>query len=335
MLSAMGVATGGMDNGTGSIPMDDQVASIMRTAENGMGNSEPFEFTVSEHASDTFVSYTYLLGPWMDEANARIASGMAIFVSSYIDDSYGTCFATSIAHLNNQMAMAYQRFQIESTPDTGEATADAIRFRTLLERFGDDPIDQYATAIANGAIKPGNGSDDMTEFMDMAQKPEFQLLTRYGISHNWRFAGFALSQPEYGREGCFDNDEPLSLAVAVAKKATVTNVWGSANSCHAGSKAYFLLRRKRVAGGYGPFEIFPYVTSVRTSVPMGEISYVDYSGKITRGRIFGAGTVLQESMFEAPANRIHMATGLSPQINMEAAYEAHGTLPSCVLNVGM
>jgi len=276
--------------------------------------------------------------PEEDERNLDIMPEMLVFAAKRMDNEFGTQSLMSLPQLNQIMAEAYTNFRNYAT----QGEPKAARFMQLLEKYGERGLEDYVNAKNNGkarlALIPEESRGELKEFESLATQDCFRYLTCYGIMSLWTFTGGVLT---VGRAISMDDgddytdiDHVLSVAVGVAKRVRLANVFGPADQITPGAQVCLILKRGQNSSGKpGPFCFHPWGTKDRARPTRQETLYMDESGHMRSGKIIQVGKVM-ESGRNASAVAQQMASNTGRPIGAMEAYKAHGTLPSIYVAIG-
>lgn len=124
--------------------------------------------------------------------------------------------------------------------------------------------------------------------------------------------------------------------MCVAKRARVSNVFGPASRIMTGSKLWCVLRRKtKPNGDIGCLVVEPGGSNVQDYPIAGDIEFDDLNQTVARGHVWRVGVVHRQADRNAANVSIQQAANLGLYCSERQAYEAHGTLPSMYVLIGV
>jgi hypothetical protein len=196
-----------------------------------------------------------------------------------------------------------------------------------MDQFGESLLEHYHIATRDGRAPP---NADLKDFYTLAQKPDFRHLTQFGILSNWNFGGTVLSKGESTGPAVYldhhtSTDTTYVVGLVAGLRSRTSNIWGKVGP---GDHVYLILRRENPNG---PLQWVPYCGQ-REYPPRTYSKYTDAKGRIVDSFIQYVGYVSEAVERDSSPNEIEMAMGLY-STNVKEAYEAHGPLPTVIVQI--
>lgn len=296
------------------------------------GDRNPgMEYGSVRRRQNTYIVYSYPLMPYGDGSEERMMEGMIVFNARYIDSVHGLHAIVTLSKLNNIMRDAnetYQQYLREQDPE-------ALAFQRYLKTIGEPALEEYHRTRQSDIA-------GIVDFYNMATKDIYCYQTKFGILQRWNYLGVVLSKQEASSLMSIDmtasSEHVHVIGVVVGERARTFNIWGTSKETIVGSKTWLILRRARLrkdeAGGRGQFQIVPYASRVRDSIPHAVIHY--HGGKdeaLIRGHAWMIGTVSEGTNVNAIGAARQNALGIFT--SEQGAYEATVSLPYFYLQLGI
>ncbi len=326
-----------VSNDVPSMSLDDMANSAMDI---------PSEYGVTFAQANTFIVQAFKCRPYNDGWQEHIMECMPVFACRHFDPKYDTTVIATVGQLNIMLRESYFTYTSWLSSNDTEAT----RFRTLLMQHGEKKLEYYHQLHHQGrhadlATYAGKNAG-IAELYAIAQKDVFCNQTKMGILHKWNWLGVVKSRTKASSLLSIDNvsyDEDVSIiGVVMGEKVRVHNYWGSKEFTHNGAKIYFILKRVLGRDGeYKQFQITPYATNQRESVPWAmkwykikrEIGEGEETEEVMEGHVWKLGTVTEQNESYASQGSIQQALGLNH--SESASYEATPRLPQIYVQLGI
>jgi hypothetical protein len=299
--------------------------------------------------ANDFIQQQYVIHPWADGAHLHIAEFQIVCgLRSVADHDLNMYTQVSLAKLNELLKAAHDTYEAMTAP--AALDPEAAEFARLLEEYGEDMLENYHRARKAGdyAVKNmftgvTNGSEaELRKFYDMAiNKPVLRYMTKLGILSHWNIIGITVGVNRGTgldeTDNAMHSERVTVINNIVAKRAMVHNIFGDNRDIPTGADTWLVLRRVMRRGNRGPgrFEIVPYASRSRISVPRDLAIYSDSrdGSRIVSSHVHALGVVTKPAGRDAPQGLREMSTGLNG--NHKAAFETIATLPQIQIQVGM
>lgn len=300
-----------------------QSASLLKFAQppnDSMGFPViPVETENAEESVNGTVAYSYPLYPYADKTHEYIQPGMLTFISKHIDPKYKIFNMVPIFKMNIMQDEAWKEFQ--SSVNNGNTFA--TRLNNYLIAYGERVLDEYRGQEVNA---------EMLDFVELAKRPEFKYITKFGILNSWNFAAPVLSKGESTGPGVFldhhsGTDIVYVAGLTAAKQAKVSNIWGKAGP---GDRLRLFLTKKN--GPNSPFVWIPHNLGPRQYAPRSFTKYTDLSGRTCDAHEEKVGTVSLAPERDTMLSQCQMALGFFNN-NVKDAYEANGSLTTLIVQI--
>ena len=299
-----------------------------------------------------FIQHTYLMPPWGDgESEKYIGTNMLVFTLNALDGKDGSTIILTVPKLNQLMHDAYVDFESFSRPNDPDFYPEAAAFKRYLEHFGEGALEYYHYArkwspekleqMRKDLEKEDMGFSELQEFYAMAFKDVFCWLTKLGITQKVSFSGSVIN-----RSGDNMDDESrfsgmshyYQVNVCVAKRWSVSNIFGTADNVTTGSKLWINLKRKVVQTRdgiqYREFQAVPFGSKTDDYPSRTSVHYVDPSGRTMFGHTWKVGVVIQPGKFSPQIANIKRAANVGHTCNERIAFDEHATLPLLYVAIG-
>jgi len=182
--------------------------------------------------------------------------------------------------------------------------------------------------------------EDMPELKaacKLLHQDQFKYLLPVGVRYHWNLFG-GVSNISYGTAPQAVVNEYAKRVVVVnhnvAKRATISNIFGGKNKLLEGGKVGLICRRKRNADGSpGAPEFVPWAQLDATIPPMCSRSYRDEMGRDQKGYFLPIGTCHEIDVKELSEKHRRDAVGNTGK-PASVVHNAYGTLPRIVVQWG-
>jgi len=320
-ISGIGLDASGMESNWKS-----QVENMF-----GVSREAPAVSITPEREANKSIVYGHTIVPWLDGTHRFIQPGMLVFNSRYVDPRYKLTNTAPIFKVNMELRKCSNNFYFPN-PDK-PVTQDANRFRQLLQKHGEIGMEWYFN-YEQGRFNTFKTSPDFDECRDLYQlalKPEFSGLTKWGILKRWNFTGVVLSKGESTGAGVYLDHHDASDTTYVAgivhgEAARTLDVWGGLK---AGHHCFLILTR---VGKH--FEWKPYASSSREYPPKHLIYYKDDCEIPCRAHVLYVGLCTEKREHEPSRAQVEGALGYI-DFDVEKAYKLNGSLPQVVVQLGI
>lgn len=309
------LSLGGLAYGTTGTPLDGNWARAIQ----GYGDTSFNASSVGtmEFLTNETVGYSYVIYPYADKTHQMIQEGMLVFVSRHTDVRYRLYNMAPVFKMNSLQQEAYLEFKNSTAPD-------AVRFRELLARYGEQVLDDYHHATKNGLDAP----EELKQFYQLARKPEFTYLTKFGILNNWNFGGCVYSKGESTNGGAYLDHHSMTeityvVGLACAQRARTSNLWGK---LYPGDRVHLILTRNDSDSPFIWIPVIDYRPSFKS------YSYTDASGRSCKEHVVYVGLVT-ESVDRAPTQVNIDRAILKDGRNAKNGFDAYATLPFVMLQI--
>lgn len=312
---AAALSLGGLAYGTSGTPLDGNWARAIQSY--GDTSFSANSVGAMEFLTNETVGHSYVIYPYADKTHQMIQEGMLVFVSRHTDVRYKLYNMAPVFKMNALQREAYLEFKGSSAPD-------AVRFKDFLARYGEQALDDYHHAVKNGL----GGAEQLKDFYNLARKPEFTYLTKFGILNNWNFGGCVYSKGESTNGGTYLDHHSMTeityvVGLACAQRARTSNIWGKL--CP-GDKVYLMLTREDADS---PFIWVPFV-NYRPSFKSS--TYKDASNRTCNAHVVYVGLVTESVEREPTQLHIDRAI-LKDGRNTKDGFDAYAVLQFVMLQI--
>jgi len=317
------------------LPSNATAPGWIQSAASYTNYGQPADYSVvPQFLANVSITYSYSIYPWQDRTHEYIQQGMLAFVTRHINQKFKLYCMAPIWKINIE---AKTHYVMANNQYENVGNAELAEFQGLLAQHGESVLGDYHSALRRGTLD--DNLRTIKRFYDLAQKPEYRYLTKFGILSHWNFVGSVLSKGESTGPATYldmhsDTDIVYVVGCVLGERARVGNIWGGRSVVHPGTRLFLILKRVELANGkYGEFQWVPYASRTREYPPRHMTNYRDESGRTCSAFVLYVG-VCTESMEKDPSSgQIEMATGLIGGV--QQAYEAHGSLPSIQVQIGI
>lgn len=300
--------------------------------------------TKRQATANTFIQYSYPLVPFGDKSETRIMENMLVFVARHMDKKHGMYPFVSIGKLNTLI----REHHVNYHEWLSNGDASTVFFNGMLNQPDVENKLQFYQHLLDTNDNDGIGrfkkeNDDFHKFYELAKEDVYCYQTEFGIRQRWNWSGVVLSKLQGTSLMSMDltaaTSELYVINVVVGEKARVFNYWGSTTYAKEGSKVFLVLKRAQAKNNLklGPFQVYPFATRLRETVPDNFRKYVcaigENSKRIHHGHCWKIGTVSARSGKEPHAANIQAALGLN--CTEKLSYEACSTLPLMYVQLGI
>jgi hypothetical protein len=288
--------------------------------------------TTTMFNTDSFISAMYATMCWEDGTHVLTQEYQLVFVQRYNDYKTHMSIVVPIFKLNQLARDAFSQYR--ALCDAGDV--HALEFQAALRYYGEQALADYHIALRCGYET--EMFEDLPDGLTMRQFYErgigdmYCYLTQFGIVNRWNFLGAVLSKCESTGAGSYldhhsATDTVYVMGVVLAKRAVVTNIFGPAA---VGSRVGLILRRQ----ANGVFQFHTTVCDKREYPTSGSLYYQDASGRQVRAWLKPLGQVTEASQnLVFSETKRQVALGLRSHI--KEAFEAHGSLPTMIIQIGV
>lgn len=279
------------------------------------------------HDATNIVFEVAAWNPNADEQNfsTHLEPGDPVFVAPTKDRRSRIVEMFNLGQLNKVVRDGYIRVmsQYAFEQQSGN-TGDTTKFMRLLAEFGENGLELYHTHYSSGTLEllfEKNSSEEtkskLKQLHTLAISDQYYCMTAFGVFDRWKFVGFVLTTSDPLRiNGSQKLGYSRKLAVNVTMRGEIQralNLWGGHTELDSHSKLYFILRKSKARKGAEYFEIIPWGSRNRASVPRSLLQYRDDSGKLRQGKTYYVGYIQLPSLKKVISNPARlMASGLIP-----------------------
>jgi hypothetical protein len=254
----------------------------------------------------------------------HLEPGDFVFVQTLVVEQFVLYNMLNIAQLNT----ALRDNTIVHKTRVAKGNPDAVRFQGYMDRYGDHWLCLYVQHRERNTLKefrelfdtPAMAEKAISELKDMAKmavRKNYYSLTRYGVRATWNFVGCVLTTSDPLRmKGIQQYGYSRVLSVNVTVKGNfeaALQLWAGQDKVPAQSKLFFVTTRVITERGPGPFQLIPYGSRTRESIPRALITYRDDAGFLCQGCCTYIGGLHLPPNREPPQAMRLVAAGLIPE----------------------
>lgn len=288
----------------------------------------PITSKEGEEAHDA-TNLVFEVGAWNPNADEQhfsthLEPGDPVYVAPPKKHGINIVEMFNVGQLNKRLRDAYlmvmSSFNHESRVG---AIGETTKFMKLLEEFGESGLELFHIHYMQGTLELLFDSDNrdtrsrLAQLHKLATSDQYYCMTSFGIDLRWKFVGFVLTTSDPLRiKGSQKLGYSRKLSVNVTVRGEIQralNLWGGYKEVDSGSKLHFILRKHQGGDGEECFEVVPWGSRDRLSIPNSVITYKDYNGLTVRGKSSYVGYIqlpTQKKFISKPT--VLMACGLIP-----------------------
>lgn len=293
-----------------------------------------------------FIQKQYMVPPYHDESNNMIMPEQLCFTVNYADPSTGSVVVMTLPKVNQTLHEEHMQFERSRVPGNPEFNPQSQIFYNLLTAFGEKGLNAYERASSEGRLgelqeRLGDKFGRLVQFHRMSLEDDFHWLTMFGLLRHITFAGVVINTNRATGLETMDrtlfSDHYTVVNVCLAKRIAVANVFGTLATIKTGSKLWLVLKRKnKPNGGVGELVIVPGGSHIKDYPMAGSLEFNDFKeGDVVRGHFWRVGVVLRQADSSPAEVSIQRAANMGLFCNERGAYEAHGTLPTMWIALGI
>lgn len=293
-----------------------------------------------------FIQKQYMVPPYHDESNNMIMPEQLCFTVNYADPTTGSVVVMTLPKVNQTLHEEHLHFERSRVQGNPEFSPQSKIFYDLLNEFGEKGLAAYERASSEGRLgelqeRLGAKFGKLEQLHRMSLEDDFHWLTMFGLLRHITFAGVVINTNRATGLETMDrtlfSDHYTVVNVCLAKRVAVANVFGTLANIKTGSKLWLILKRKNKPNGdAGELVIIPGGSHIMDYPMAGSLEFNDIKkDDVVRGHFWRVGVVLRQADTSPAEVSIQRAANIGLFCNERGAYEAHGTLPTMWIALGI
>lgn len=319
-------------------------------------NLPPRVSDASSNSSFEFISYSFACINSGYDHVSEMAPGMLCFsVRQKVEAEPNATVILAFPQVQKVIADQWDDFRTATTGDAATNSyydPEAVEFLGAMQKFGETILHSYdATRNPNTQrvytlnenkvrVPVDKYGEEVRLYWERACQDKFCYLTGFGQKKRISFIG-VLIEPSRGTTineitGQPEFAETSLLSVGIGRRLPVSQIFGAHDDVGIGCHLWLVSRRVYCGGGrYGSFEIRAVCCAENGFPTAAELQYRDEAGMLCLGNAWYVGYLLEPSDRPVSTVAIEAASNLGSIKNNAQALQAHGTLPTCWVAVGL